>query len=615
MALIGLKNAAKKRKLQKKDKYKDATSLLLRSHGLNEELHYYHAKCYSNYTAVKGNTSIIDIEIRDETQQTDNVTTDEHKKSCIKQRTRDSKSLNENACIFCKKKRKRYKGKELFLHTLTDKKAIEELCMKVECMDDDNLMTVLKNSSEIKYHNTCKVSFNFQFEKTLSEIDMDPLPSNNKTIHNKAFGCLASFVELEILEKQNCFFVSTLMEIYKNQFLCEGGSEENFIVYTNQNLQRKLTEKFGDLITFSCLDSRRGNFVFSSRMEKSEATSRVTADEQDINNKIINVALHLRRKILDLPKTKTPSYVTADTLKQASPVLDGQLNLLLQTLMMGPDKKREKNVETVARKVECMASDIIFNVSRGLVKPWKTLLLGLGIQSMTGSKAALNILNICGHVINYHEVKQYETEIAYSVADSGNECPDGIIHDPHLATGTVWDNNDANIETLDGRDTFHTTVGHCYQNIPTNSCVPRQVEGMNFREERKRRKFCGNNRHIPEFKSSLRKARFTSQDEKAVSIDAKSSLKLSLTDLYWFLKFQVTKFPLYAGFMSTYIEDLLPMQQISFLDPIPMSPTNNDVVRETMVRSINIAKEIKQSHAVVTYDLAVFFEGLLYSTN
>ena len=41
MALIGLKNAAKKRKLQKKDKYKDATSLLLRSHGLNEEPYYY----------------------------------------------------------------------------------------------------------------------------------------------------------------------------------------------------------------------------------------------------------------------------------------------------------------------------------------------------------------------------------------------------------------------------------------------------------------------------------------------------------------------------------------------------------------------------------------------
>ena len=47
---------------------------------------------------------------------------------------------------------------------------------------------------------------------------------------------------------------------------------------------------------------------------------------------------------------------------------------------------------------------------------------------MTCSKAALNILNRCGHVINYHEVKQYDTEIAYSVADSGNECPDGIIH-------------------------------------------------------------------------------------------------------------------------------------------------------------------------------------------
>ena len=41
------------------------------------------------------------------------------------------------------------------------------------------------------------------------------------------------------------------------------------------------------------------------------------------------------------------------------------------------------------------------------------------------------------------------------------------------------------------------------------------------------------------------------------------------------------------------------------MDPIPKSPTNNDVVRETMVRTLNVAKETGQDYTVVTYDLAI----------
>jgi len=76
-------------------------------------------------------------------------------------------------------------------------------------------------------------------------------------------------------------------------------------------------------------------------------------------------------------------------------------------------------------------------------------------------------------------------------------------------------------------------------------------------------------------------------------------------DLYWFHKLKEGNTPLYAGFMSRYIKDLLPLQRICYMDPIPKSPTNNDVVRETMVRTLNVAKETGQDYTVVTYDLAI----------
>ena len=41
------------------------------------------------------------------------------------------------------------------------------------------------------------------------------------------------------------------------------------------------------------------------------------------------------------------------------------------------------------------------------------------------------------------------------------------------------------------------------------------------------------------------------------------------------------------------------------MDPISKSPTNNEVVRETMIHTMNIAKETGQEYAIVTYDLAI----------
>ena len=39
----------------------------------------------------------------------------------------------------------------------------------------------------------------------------------------------------------------------------------------------------------------------------------------------------------------------------------------------------------------------------------------------------------------------------------------------HLFPGLAWDNYDVNVETLDGKNTLHSTVGICYQSSTTNS--------------------------------------------------------------------------------------------------------------------------------------------------
>ena len=213
------------------------------------------------------------------------------------------------------------------------------------------------------------------------------------------------------------------------------------------------------------------------------------------------------------------------------------------------------------------------------------------------------ILNRTGRCISYSEIK-------------------GLIRlDPNVATACVWDNNDANVETLNGEETLHATVGHAYQNVAQES-LNSNNNPIAYRVGRSRRSFVGNERYIPPFQKSIHTAKFliparpeTSSTSSAASTSSSQStaeergeckIRLTILDLYWFWKLIESKdTPLYAGFMSKYINDPLPLQQICYMDPIPRSPTNNNVVKETMVRTLKIASETGQDYAVVTYDLQV----------
>ena len=100
-----------------------------------------------------------------------------------------------------------------------------------------------------------------------------------------------------------------------------------------------------------------------------------------------------------------------------------------------------------------------------------------------------------------------ETEFAYSVVSEDQEAPDGIRLRPNLSAACVWGNNDANIETLDGKTTWHATVGHTYQNY-SEECGEENSE-IRFRSGRNRRKFVGVVRNVPEFRQSLSSATIT----------------------------------------------------------------------------------------------------------
>ena len=109
--------------------------------------------------------------------------------------------------------------------------------------------------------------------------------------------------------------------------------------------------------------------------------------------------------------------------RMCAPAIPRQLALFFRCLVNGLEED-DCSYEAVNRKVTAMASDAIFNVTRGAVRPWKHMVMGLGFASLTGSKLALQILNREGHSIDYCAVKGLQTEFAHGIR-SYESCSTG----------------------------------------------------------------------------------------------------------------------------------------------------------------------------------------------
>jgi hypothetical protein len=72
------------------------------------------------------------------------------------------------------------------------------------------------------------------------------------------------------------------------------------------------------------------------------------------------------------------------------------------------------------------------------------------------------------------------------------------------------------VETLDGKETLHATVGHTCQNVLQDD-EQANSNPIAFREKRNRQSFVGNEREIPAFKKSLHSAEFISPTAAATS--------------------------------------------------------------------------------------------------
>ncbi|GFX48533.1 hypothetical protein TNCV_584321 [Trichonephila clavipes] len=133
-----------------------------------------------------------------------------------------------------------------------------------------------------------------------------------------------------------------------------------------------------------------------------------TLEENDLIDK---VALILRSTILKMDKTTLPAVMK--DLINGEYTIPEKLDRFYKALTGGKNIRR-RDVVNCHRLSNSLASDAIFCVSNGTVKPSKHITLDMIVKSLTSSRKMINISNRLGHCCNYNTLEELETEATIS---------------------------------------------------------------------------------------------------------------------------------------------------------------------------------------------------------
>ena len=142
------------------------------------------------------------------------------------------------------------------------------------------------------------------------------------------------------------------------------------------------------------------------------------------------------------------------------------------------------------RRVDSLTQDVVFSATSGKKKPGKHLELGINLKSLTGSRKILDIMNRLGHCANYHTIEEVETSLTLNAKSERRTLPFGLNPFKGSGLGLAWDNFDRFVDTLNGKDTLHDTVGIAFQKYTDemSSIVEKSVDNGSQSQPGKRKR-------------------------------------------------------------------------------------------------------------------------------
>ncbi|GFX71030.1 hypothetical protein TNCV_506001 [Trichonephila clavipes] len=220
--------------------------------------------------------------------------------------------------------------------------------------------------------------------------------------------------------------------------------EADVSLMTNHQLEEKIVKKFKQIKIV--IKKKRKIFLHKNN----------NLLEQDLkpleeNDLIDKVAFILRSTILKMDKTTLPVVMKMEDLINGECTIPEKLHRVFKALIGGKDIRHRDGVNCL-RLSNLLASNAIYCVSNGTVKPSKHITLGMTVKSFTSSRKMINILNLPGHCCNYNTLEELETEAMISSVNRSQICPPDIIQSPSLSTSVAFDNFDRYVNTLTGKN-------------------------------------------------------------------------------------------------------------------------------------------------------------------
>ena len=289
-----------------------------------------------------------------------------------------------------------------------------------------------------------------------------------RQVHCAAFTVLKDFITLNIIKEEKHYYLQDLLVKYK-QFFIEIGNdafgEEDVKNHKIDLLQNKILENFGeDIVIESSEGSLRKRIVYKNGMNVNSLINDRLLQENAKRTRFEQVAFELRNAIKNIPVKKCSQKMHVEDIAEGGCNVPPILFEFVSSVIQGPDWQRKNCNHDV--RVESLCSDIIYIVSCGRVRLSKQMMLSLAMKSLTSSRKVATVLNKYGHCISYNAVEELETEMTFTAYQENKIVPHGISLSPELCTHVAFDNFDRFVDTINGKETLHDTVGIIYQFLP-----------------------------------------------------------------------------------------------------------------------------------------------------
>lgn len=520
-------------------------------------------------------------------------------------------------CVFCNKYYTMKKSLRINTIKAQGEAKKREIISALKASGFSEKSQLFETSTYINYHKTClyqhsKVTSIQSDNILLEEIEA---PSQ-KTMNVQAFEKLDEYIKDRIIKNRQTWAILDIYSLYKRLFQEEWNKCRQLTetIMKSQHLCAKILNANENV---SKTLYRYRVFLHASDMSTEELLQKGFELEDTTKTQILNVGASIRKEILNIQKNEMPKRNI--TLKN---VIDGECSVpeklytLIESIIESPrvnENTFSKRRDFRQTKIMSICSSIILTATSGECKPATCIQLALAVKSLTGSAKVLTMLNRLGFCPSYSVTEEIETELAFTCSIDKRILP--YDFNTSVITNVAFDNYDRYVETSDGKNTLHDTVGIAVQNrIQLNEANPVLIDSVSIHDsntnERRRRQYVSTfDSSLPALPKTDKLPIFLRMNANHVPENIQGVID---SHTIWMANYALLPHTAkkWLIFHSHRVVDQNPQQKVGYLPVINASPTSDAVVMKTMMMALDIADECKQDYIIVTYDLAIASKAL-----